>query len=245
MQRHHAGRRRRQRRRGGGAVRDVEGGVGPHARQYQQQLKAGIAEAEAQQAAAEKARSGGRGGGGRGGAAARRGEAERDPRRQDQPLRRRLGEIFGEVAPVEYVDYGVSNSGDPTVGYVRMKTAIGAAEAVRILAGRGVTLEGAAVAIELLTGATLRSYLSASARSRRRRRGRAAEAPKWWDRKYGKAADGDAGTPAGGRREWRRGRGRGRGRDGREAAARGGRRAAARRLQAREQRVARSHRRDI
>ena len=172
--------------------------MGPHARQYQRQLKAGVAEAEAQQA-----------GGGEPAASADAAAAagEEAPLRvavklsgiprggKIKPLRRRLGEIFGEVAPVEYVDYGVSNSGDPTVGYVRMKTAIGAAEAVRILAGRGVTLEGAAVAIELLTGATLRSYLQRIGEIKAKTAGtRRQKRQKWWDRKYGKAADGGAGA---------------------------------------------------
>ena len=162
-----------------------------------------------------------------------------------KPLRRRLGEIFGEVAPVEYVDYGVSNSGDPTVGYVRMKTAIGAAEAVRILAGRGVTLEGAAVAIELLTGATLRSYLQRIGEIKAKTAGRAARSAKVVGpqvRQGGRRRRRRAG--GGGGRAWRRGRGRGRGRDGWQAAAReeGGRR---RRLRsAREQRWRRGHRRD-
>jgi hypothetical protein len=78
-----------------------------------------------------------------------------------------------------------------------MKTAIGAAEAVRILAGRGVTLEGAAVAIELLTGATLRSYLQRIGEIKAKTAGtRRQKRQKWWDRKYGKAADGGAGAPA-------------------------------------------------
>ena len=169
--------------------------------EYQRQLKAGVAEAEAQQAAAEKAYTES--------ADAAAAAGEEAPLRvavklsgiprggKIKPLRRRLGEIFGEVAPVEYVDYGVSNSGDPTVGYVRMKTAIGAAEAVRILAGRGVTLEGAAVAIELLTGATLRSYLQRIGEIKAKTAGtRRQKRQKWWDRKYGKAADGGAGAPA-------------------------------------------------
>ena len=173
--------------------------------EYQRQLKAGVAEAEAQQAAAAKAYTESAASAADAAAAA----GEEAPLRvavklsgiprggKIKPLRRRLGEIFGEVAPVEYVDYGVSNSGDPTVGYVRMKTAIGAAEAVRILAGRGVTLEGAAVAIELLTGATLRSYLQRIGEIKAKTAGtRRQKRQKWWDRKYGKAADGGAGAPA-------------------------------------------------
>ena len=37
------------------------------------------------------------------------------------------------MAPVDYVDYGISNSGDVTVAFIRMKTAVGAAEVRRVL----------------------------------------------------------------------------------------------------------------
>ena len=48
-------------------------------------------------------------------------------------VRAEMREAFASVAPWEFVDYGISNSGDVTVGYVRMASAVGAAEAVRIL----------------------------------------------------------------------------------------------------------------
>ena len=60
-----------------------------------------------------------------------------------------------------------------------------------------MTLEGAAVAIELLTGATLRSYLQRIGEIKAKTAGtRRQKRQKWWDRKYGKAADGGAGAPA-------------------------------------------------
>lgn len=48
-------------------------------------------------------------------------------------------QVFGQVAPVDFVDYGISNSGDVTVAYIRMVTPTGAAEAVRVLREYGQT----------------------------------------------------------------------------------------------------------
>jgi len=36
-------------------------------------------------------------------------------------IRREIVAVFGAVAPVDYVDYGISNSGDPSMGYVRVR----------------------------------------------------------------------------------------------------------------------------
>ncbi len=52
-------------------------------------------------------------------------------------IRREMREAFGRVAPLEFVDYGISNSGDVTIAYVRMATPVGAAEAVRVLSAEG------------------------------------------------------------------------------------------------------------
>ena len=48
-------------------------------------------------------------------------------------VRAEMRTVFGEVAPCEFVDYGITNSGDVTMACIRMATPVGAAEAVRVL----------------------------------------------------------------------------------------------------------------
>ncbi|KOO24888.1 hypothetical protein Ctob_008539 [Chrysochromulina tobinii] len=97
-----------------------------------------------------------------------------------------MNETFGRVAPVEFVDYGISNSGDVTVGFVRMATPVGAAEAVRILSAEGHCFHGHAVRYELLRGEALSAYTEmiialrhSTAKARKVKR------DKWWERKHG------------------------------------------------------------
>ena len=101
-------------------------------------------------------------------------------------IRRSMNETFGRVAPVEFVDYGISNSGDVTVGFVRMATPVGAAEAVRILSAEGHCFHGHAVRYELLRGEALSAYTEmiialrhSTAKARKVKR------DKWWERKHG------------------------------------------------------------
>ena len=105
-------------------------------------------------------------------------------------IRREMREVFSEVAPMEFVDYGISNSGDVTVAYVRMATPVGAAEAVRQLSASGRALSGHAVRFELMRGEALREYTErilalrqSTAETRKVKR------DKWWNRKYGSSAD--------------------------------------------------------
>ncbi|KAL1515834.1 hypothetical protein AB1Y20_002450 [Prymnesium parvum] len=116
-------------------------------------------------------------------------------------LRKEMREVFAAVAPVDYVDYGISNSGDTTLAFVRMKTAVGAAEARRVLMAQGQQLCGAPVFLELVKGKSLEAYLERigklrgeTAASRRRKR------EQWWERKFGKKArkEGGAGEGAAG-----------------------------------------------
>lgn len=113
-------------------------------------------------------------------------------------LRKEMREVFGAVAPVEYVDYGISNSGDTTVAFVRMCTTVGAAEAVRLLTDRktGFGAEPKApVDFSLLRGERLTSYLKTSGGLRRATAAsRKGKRDKWWARKYGdKGESGEGG----------------------------------------------------
>ena len=104
-----------------------------------------------------------------------------------KPLRHELRARFGEVAPVEFVDLGISHPGKPTVAFVRMATPVGAAEAHRVLsAGGGLQLCGAAVRIEVLRGEALTTYLErANAFREQSIETRKAKRAKWWGRKWG------------------------------------------------------------
>jgi len=110
-------------------------------------------------------------------------------------LRRELAAVCEELAPVDYVDYGISNSGNPTVAFIRFKTEVGAAEAARLLQERRQEFAGKVVEFDLMSGAPLREYLHkigqlrrASAVSKKKKR------DQWWARKYG----GDKGGTSGG-----------------------------------------------
>lgn len=113
-------------------------------------------------------------------------------------LRREIAALFNEVAPVDYVDYGVSNSGNPSVGFVRMKNEVDAAEAARRLTESAQTVGGAAVAFEVMAGAGLAEYTkviehlrATSGKVKQRKRAQ------WWSRKWGsKSADGGEGAAA-------------------------------------------------
>ena len=104
-------------------------------------------------------------------------------------VRKELAAAFGAVATVDYVDYGISNSGDTTIAYVRMTTTVGAAEAARVLASEGAQFGGAPAAFEVLTGPPLLTYLTRIGEMRRAKaeKGRK-QRSQWWDRKYGKGA---------------------------------------------------------
>jgi len=115
-------------------------------------------------------------------------------------VRREMTSVFGSVAAVDYVDYGISNSGNPSVAFVRMKDEVGAAEVVRVLTERKQEFNGGVPNFELLKGAKLVEYIqvitelrSISGKTKLRKRA------EWWERKWGsqkaKAAE-DAGAPA-------------------------------------------------
>lgn len=100
--------------------------------------------------------------------------------------RRVIREAFGAVAPVEYVDYGVSNSGDPTVGYVRMLTPVGAAEAARVLLAQDFALNGAPVRLQVLSGDRLREYTAKLDPLRKRvQEVSKMKRARWWEKKWG------------------------------------------------------------
>ena len=114
-------------------------------------------------------------------------------------IRKEMNSVFGAVAPVEFVDYGFSNSGDPTVAYVRMETEEGAAEAVRLLSEREQPFGGAAAQFALLRGEKLLRYTdrirelrAASGKTRQRKR------QQWWERKWGAKAAEEGGGGGGG-----------------------------------------------
>ena len=66
-----------------------------------------------------------------------------------------MAAAFGAAAPLDYVDYGVTITGDTNVAYARFKSADGAAEAVRLLASAGQAFNGQAVHLEVLYELTL------------------------------------------------------------------------------------------
>ena len=100
------------------------------------------------------------------------------------------------IAPVDFVDYGISESGNPTVAYVRMTSAVGAAEAVRVVGIEGLTLAGVPVRAELMRGDALWEYTERIAELRdRTAASRAVKRDKWWAKKWG--ANGDPAASGG------------------------------------------------
>ena len=113
-----------------------------------------------------------------------------------KPLRREIKAAFDAVGELDYVDYGITESGNPTVAYVRMTTAEGAAEAIRALSATGLTLGGSSVRLELMRGDALTKYLAKMTEARSRTAHvRKAKRDAWWARKHG---DGKAGGEANG-----------------------------------------------
>ena len=107
-------------------------------------------------------------------------------------LRREIGELARAIAPTKFVDCGISNSGDPTVAYVRMKTDVGAAEVVRILTSRQQKINGGVVCCELLSGDALIEYNEKIAKIRAATNAtRKKKRDEWWSRKYKSSADKD------------------------------------------------------
>lgn len=107
-------------------------------------------------------------------------------------IRREMREVFGQLCAVEFVDYGISNSGDVSVGYVRVETPAAAAEAVRALVEVGQTLGGLPVRYELMRGEELKQYTEmiielrhSTAKVRKIKR------DKWWHRKHGQGEKGE------------------------------------------------------
>jgi hypothetical protein len=125
-----------------------------------------------------------------------------------------MAEVFGAAATLDYVDYGVTVTGDTNVAYARFKSADGAAEAVRLLASTGQVFNGQAVllevlyedatlepgpypapnptpnpgpnSLEVLHGAALREYLERSAAQRAKSApNRHRKKNKWRERKWG------------------------------------------------------------
>ena len=102
-------------------------------------------------------------------------------------VRRAIGEACRALTTVEFVDLGISNSGDPSVAYVRVENRVAAAELARVLAAEGASFGGKVVTLESMRGSKLREYLietralrerAASVRKRKR--------DQWWERKWGK-----------------------------------------------------------
>ena len=114
-------------------------------------------------------------------------------------VRREMREVFERIAPYEFVDYGVSNAGDVTVGYVRMVTAEGAAEAIRILRDASQAFGGGAVQFELLRGEVLSTYVDKVTALRAQRAATSkVKRDKWWERKHSKSSSGGGGSGDGG-----------------------------------------------
>jgi hypothetical protein len=94
---------------------------------------------------------------------------------------------------VDWVDYGISDSGNPTLAYVRMCSADDAASAVGTLSERGLTLGGTAVRVELLRGEALSTYTAKITELKERTaHQRKAKRDQWWERKYGRGGNGGA-----------------------------------------------------
>jgi len=115
-------------------------------------------------------------------------------------VRREMREVFEKMThPYEFVDYGVSNAGDVTVGYVRMVTADGAAEAIKILTDTSQTFGGSAVGFELLRGEVLSTYVDKVTALRAQRAATSkVKRDKWWERKHSKSSGGGGGSGDGG-----------------------------------------------
>lgn len=106
-------------------------------------------------------------------------------------LRKEISTVFSALAPVDYVDYGVSNSGDPTVAYVRMKSPEGAAEAARALEARKQLFGGKVADVEVISGAELSKYTQKISELRRKAgKVRQEKRNQWWERKWGKKRQG-------------------------------------------------------
>ena len=172
--------------------------------EYKRLLKQGKAEAEAEAAAhaaalnAQSALS----------AAQAAAEAEEAARRtvlllsgigkgaKVKQLRKEMSAVF--AADLDYVDYGVSNSGSQDVAYVRFRSAVGAAEAARVAREGGQRFNDRVVSLELLRGEALTAYLekiaAIQAKKWQKAQSKAAEGkPGWWERKFGKGAVGKRG----------------------------------------------------
>jgi hypothetical protein len=115
--------------------------------------------------------------------------------------RREIGEACRRVTSrVEFVDYGISNSGDPTVAYVRLKTAAFAADVVRVLGQQEQQLGGKRVVLQVLRGAPRERYLQLIGQLREEsKEQRKKKRETWWKRKWGGGGteapvDGAAGT---------------------------------------------------
>ena len=109
-------------------------------------------------------------------------------------VRRELREVIGALAPVEFVDHGFSDSGNPTIAYVRMATPDGAAEAERALRSDGLQLAKAGVTarVEVLRGERLERYTERIGDLRERTaHTRKLKRDAWWHRKYGAEGGGE------------------------------------------------------
>lgn len=114
-----------------------------------------------------------------------------------KPLRREMREALGAVAPVDFVDYGITDSGDTTRALVRMVTPVGAAEAQRVLSASGLRLAGVDVRVDILRGDALRVYLERMGEQRRRTSDtRKAKREKWWAKKWGSSTAAERGEAA-------------------------------------------------
>ena len=109
-------------------------------------------------------------------------------------LRKEMRSVFGEIALVDFVDYGVSDSGNNTVAYIRMMTAAGALEAARTLSASGLQLAGGPVKLDVMRGEKLEAYMQRVMMIRKETMlVKKAKRDKWWKRKYGAGATSSAG----------------------------------------------------
>ena len=115
-----------------------------------------------------------------------------------KPTRRAIKEAFEKTGELDYVDYGITDSGNPTVAFVRMTSAAAAAAAVAALGASGFELAGQRVRLELLRGDALITYLAKMTEQRARTAEvRKAKRDQWWQRKYG-GGEASAAAAAGG-----------------------------------------------